>query len=54
MKRIFSPLIGLFLLANASIAEATDVKEYVNQSLGVTFDYPEALTIDEKNSKEIL
>lgn len=53
MKKVVSLIIGLFFLVNASVSKADDVKEYQNQYLGVAFDYPSTLTIDEKNSKEV-
>jgi hypothetical protein len=52
MKKAVILISFLLLAVNFSALESADSKEYQNQSLGVTFNYPNPLTIDEKNSRQ--
>ena len=51
MKKVICFIIGSLLLLSPLLLEASDVKKYQDESLGVTFDYPNILTIDEESSK---
>jgi len=53
MKKVIILISFLLFGASVSTLEGADLKKYQNQSLGVTFDYPNAFAIDENNSKDV-
>jgi hypothetical protein len=52
MKKAVISISFLLLAVNFSAIEGADFKKYQNQSLGVTFNYPNTLAIDKKNSRK--
>jgi hypothetical protein len=52
MKKIVLLISFVVVVVNVSALEGSDLKQYQHQSLGVTFNYPDTLTIDKENSKQ--